>query len=64
MPIAEKPQMERIIYQWISKKTQRKIYFEYLIKWKRHLIEDTNWVGEVDIQMHGKLMQELMDRIP
>jgi hypothetical protein len=32
MPIAEKPQMEHIIDQKVSKKTRRKTYFEYLVK--------------------------------
>ena len=32
MPIAEKPQMENIVDQRISKKTKRKTYFEYLVK--------------------------------
>jgi hypothetical protein len=44
--------------------TKRKIYFEYMVKWKDHLEEDANWMDEVDIQNHGKTMQELMDRIP
>jgi hypothetical protein len=34
MPIAEKPQMEKIIDQRISKKTRRKTHLEYLVKWK------------------------------
>jgi hypothetical protein len=56
MPIAEKPQMEKIIDQRIGKKTSRKTYFEYLVKWKGHPIEDSNWESEVDIQKHGKLV--------
>jgi hypothetical protein len=36
MPIAEKPQMESIIDKRISRKTRRKEYFEYLVKWKGH----------------------------
>jgi hypothetical protein len=35
MPVAEKPQMERIINKRVSRKTRRKEYFEYLVKWKR-----------------------------
>ena len=64
MPIVEKPQMEKIIDQRIGKKTKRKTYFEYLIKWKGHLIEDVSWENEADIQKHGKSVQELMDRSP
>ena len=64
MPIAEKPQMEKIVDQGIGKKTRRKTYFEYLVKWKGHPIEDVSWENEVVIQKHGKSVQELMDRSP
>jgi hypothetical protein len=64
MPVAENPQMEKIIDQKIGKKTRRKTYFEYLVKWKGHPIEDASWVNEDDIQRHGKSVQELMDRSP
>jgi hypothetical protein len=64
MPIAEKPQMEKIVDQRIGKKTRRKTYFEYLVKWKGHPIEDASWENEAAIQKHGKSVQELMDRSP
>jgi hypothetical protein len=48
----------------IGKKTRRKTYFEYLVKWKGHPIEDVSWVNEADIQKHGKSVQELMDKSP
>jgi hypothetical protein len=53
MPLVENPQMEKIIDQRTSKKTRRKTYFEYLLKWKGHPIEDASWVNEADIQKHG-----------
>jgi hypothetical protein len=34
MPVVEKPQMEGIIDKRISKKTRRKEYSEYMVKWK------------------------------
>jgi hypothetical protein len=49
MPIAENPQMEKIVDRRIGKKTKRKTYFEYLVKWKGRPIEDVGWVSEVDI---------------
>jgi hypothetical protein len=64
MPIAEKPQMENIIDQRVSKKTRRKTYLEYLVKWKGHPIEDASWESEADIHKHGQTVQELMERSP
>jgi hypothetical protein len=61
MLVAEKPQMEGIIDKRISKKTRRKEYFEYLVKWKGHLVEDASWEDEAAIYRHGQTMQELMN---
>jgi hypothetical protein len=43
MPVAEKPQMECILDKRVSKKTRRKEYYEYLVKWKGHPMEDASW---------------------
>ena len=64
MPIAEKPQMEQILNKRVGKKTRRKEYFEYLIKWKGHPVEDARWETEAEILKHGHTVQELMDRSP
>jgi hypothetical protein len=64
MPVAEKLQMEKIIDQRVGKKTRRKTYFEYLVKWKGRPVEDASWVSEAEIQKHGRSVQELMDRSP
>jgi hypothetical protein len=64
MPVAEKPQMECILDNKVSKMTKRKEYFEYLVKWKRHPVEYASWETEAEIQKHGQTMQELMDRSP
>jgi hypothetical protein len=53
MPVADKPQMERILDKRVSKKTRRKEYFEYLVKWKGHPVEDASWERKVEIQRHG-----------
>jgi hypothetical protein len=63
MPIAENPQMESILDRRINKRTRRKEYFEYLVKWKGHPVEDASWEeDEEEIQKHGQIMQELMNR--
>jgi hypothetical protein len=64
IPVAEKPQIEKIIDRRVSKKTWRKMYFEYLVKWKGHPIEDASWESEAEIQKHGQTMQELMNMSP
>jgi hypothetical protein len=63
-PVAEKPQMECILDKRVGKKTRRKEYFEYLVKWKNHPVEDASWETEAEIQKHGQTVQELMDRSP
>jgi len=42
MPVAEKPQMECILDKKVGKRTRRKEYFEYLVKWKDHPVEDAS----------------------
>jgi hypothetical protein len=64
MPIVEKPQMESILDKRISKKTKRRQYFEYLVKWKGNPVEDASWENEAGIQKHEQTVRELMDRIP
>jgi hypothetical protein len=64
MPIAKKPQMEQILNKRVGKKTRRKEYFEYLIKWKGHPVEDASWEIEAEIRKHGHTVQELMDKSP
>jgi hypothetical protein len=48
----------------VGKKTRRKEYFEYLVKWKGHPVEDASWETEAEILKHGHTVQELMDRSP
>jgi hypothetical protein len=62
MHVAVEPHMESIIDKRVSKKTRRKEYFEYLVKWKGHPVEDASWEDEVAIHRHGQTVQELMNR--
>ena len=62
MSVAEKPQTERIIDKRVSRKTRRKEYFEYLVKWKEHPVKYASWEDEAEIQKHGQTVQELMNR--
>ena len=42
LPVAEKSQMECILEKRVSKRTRRKQYYEYLVKWKNHPVEDAS----------------------
>jgi hypothetical protein len=53
MHVAKNPWMEGILDKRVSKRTRRKEYFEYLVKWKRHLVEDASWENEAEIHKHG-----------
>jgi hypothetical protein len=64
LPVAQKPQMECILDKRIGRKTRRKQYFEYLVKWKDHPVEDASWETEAVILKHGETIQELMSRSP
>jgi hypothetical protein len=54
--------MESVLEKRINKRTGRKEYFEYLVKWKRHQVEDASWENEEEIQKHGQTVQEIMNR--
>jgi hypothetical protein len=64
LPVVEKPYMEYILDKRVGKKTRRKEYYEYLVKWKNHPVEDDSWETEAEIQRHRQTVQELMDRSP
>jgi hypothetical protein len=64
LPVVEKAQMECILDKRVGRKTRRKQYFEYLVKWKNHPVEDASWETEAVIQKHGQTVQDLMDRRP
>jgi hypothetical protein len=64
LPTTKKLQMEIILDKKISKKTRRKDYYEYLVKWKDILVEDTTWMSAANIQKHGKRIDDLTERSP
>jgi hypothetical protein len=48
--------MESILDKRASKRTRRKEFFEYLVKWKEYPIEYASWENEAKIQKHGQTM--------
>lgn len=37
-------EVEHILDQKFSKRTREKDYYEYLVKWKKKLVEDATWI--------------------
>ena len=64
LPTAKQLQMEKILGQKIVKRTKKKNYYEYLVKWKDLPAEDATWMSAAEIQKHGKQVDDLMDRNP
>jgi hypothetical protein len=62
MPVAEKPQMEQILNKRVGKKTRRKEYFKYLVKWKGQPVEDASWETEAEIMKHGQEPMQIFKR--
>jgi hypothetical protein len=53
LPVVENLQMEYILDKRLGRKTSRRQYFEYLVKWKNHPVEDASWETDAVIQKHG-----------
>ena len=56
--------LERILDKRMSKKTRGKEYYEYLIKWKNHPIEDSTWMISIMLEKSGVIVEDLMDMSP
>ena len=56
--------MECILDKRVGRKTRRKHYFEYLVKWKNHPVEDASWETEATVLKQGQTVQTLMSRSP
>jgi hypothetical protein len=52
-----KLQIERNLDQKIAKKTRKKEYYEYLVKWKDLPNEDATWMSAEEIQKHAKYLK-------
>ena len=63
-PTKETLQPYKILDQKVYKKTRNQEYFQYLVKWKDHLVADATWVTEATLQKINSLVEELMDRSP
>ena len=64
LPKATPTVPEGILDKRVSKKIRSKEYYEYLIKWKNHPIEDSTWMTSTMLQKSGVTVEDLMDMSP
>jgi len=62
MTMAKSLEAKQILDTRVAKKTRRKEYLEYLVKWKDHLMEDSTWMDEETLQKEGHFIEYLMRR--
>lgn len=60
MPIAETLHLEKILEKRVNKETRGKEYFEYLIKWRDHPVEDSIWMTTTILQKSGNTIEILI----
>ena len=56
--------LEIILDKRMRKNTRGKEYYEYLIKWKDHPMEDSTWMTTTMLQKSGVTVEDLMGRSP
>ena len=62
MPLQKPLESEKILDTRIAKKTKRKEYLEYLVKWKVYLVEDSSWIDVVALRKIGYSIEDIMNR--
>jgi len=62
MPMAPPLEIERILDTQVARRTRRKEYLQYLVKWKNRPIEDSSWLNATQIQNAGYSVGDLMER--
>lgn len=62
MPLAKSLEAEYILDTRVAKKTRKKEYLEYLVKWKDRPMEDSAWLDEAKLQKTGHSIEDLMSR--
>ena len=62
MPTTQPLEIEGILDTQVAKRTRRKDYLQYLVKWKNRPIEVSSWLDATQIKKTGYLVDELMER--
>ena len=61
-PLATNLEAEHILDTRVTKKTRKKEYLEYMVKWKERPMEDSTWMDEATLQQVGHSVEDLMSR--
>ena len=62
MPKTEKKEVEAILEKRAAKKTRGQNYYQYLVKWKGHPVEDASWMTTVELHKFSTNPEALMDQ--
>ena len=62
MPLATSLEAKHILDTHVTKKTRKKEYLEYLVKWKEHPMEDSTWMDEAVLQQASYSVEDLMSK--
>ena len=62
MPLATNLEAKHILDTHVTKKTRKKEYLEYLVKWKDHPMEDSTWMDEGALQKAGHFVEDITSR--
>lgn len=55
-------EIERILDTQVARRTRRKEYLRYLVKWQNRPIEDSSWLNATQITKAGYSVDDLMER--
>ena len=61
MPKTVKKEVEAVLEKRVSKRTRGHIYFQYLVKWKGHPVEDASWFTTIELQKYEVNPESLRD---
>ena len=62
MPKTTKKEVEAILEKRVAKKTRGQTYYQYLVKWKGHPVEDASWTTTTKLQKFNADPETLMDQ--
>ena len=62
IPVTQPLEVEAILDTKVVKRTRKKDYLEYLVKWKKQPIKDSTWMSAAELEAKGFTVADLMNR--